>query len=109
MGRIRAGIVRERIAGVDLYQVVNREQLEHTKHVDAVGRVLAQRDGGEPQVPRMLRGILQTRAVGQRRAPDNCLQLVGFDKKGHLPCQAVGRHLREFENSKSRIRNSELV
>jgi hypothetical protein len=44
-------------------------------------------------VPRMLGGILLSRVVDERRAPQNRFQLVGFEQEGDLLLETRGGHV----------------
>ena len=93
-GRVRGRIVGERITGINLDQIVNYDQLEDTRQINASRRVFAERQRGERQVPGVLGGIFQTGIVGERCAAKDGLKPVGLNEKGNLLVESIVRHRR---------------
>jgi hypothetical protein len=76
--------VQERVAGVDLDQVVHDHQLEHVPDVDLLVRVLGQDQRHQRQMPGVLGVVLPPVGGGQRRAPQHGLEPVGLDQEAQL-------------------------
>ena len=90
LGLVRLRIVGERVAGIDLNQIVDHDQFQHAREIEIGGRMLTERQCGERQVPRMLGGIFETGVVGERRAPQHHFQSIGLNEKRDLTGEAIG-------------------
>ena len=86
-------VVGERVAGVDLHEVVDDEHLQHAQDVDpGVVRVLGQDDGRETQVPGVLGVVLGPAALRAGRLPEDLLQLVDLEDESYLRPQPLVGH-----------------
>jgi hypothetical protein len=92
---VGSNVIRERVAGVDLHEVMDDNEREHAAKIDIRRHMLGERQGGKREVPRMFRRVLEARVVGEWRAPDDRFQLVGFEKERDLLCETIRiRHLK---------------
>lgn len=93
----RAGlrIVSERIAGIDLDEVVHDEHTDDVREIDSGWRLLVQEHRHQREMPGMLGAVLPSRPVRQLRPAQHRLEPVGLDEKAELPFEpCVGGRLR---------------
>ncbi|GAA0265490.1 hypothetical protein GCM10009539_60040 [Cryptosporangium japonicum] len=81
----RGRVEHRAVAGVDLHQVVDDHQPHRVADVDRLVGVLGQQQHHQREVPGVLGVVLPTLGRGQRRRPQDGLELVDLGDERQLP------------------------
>jgi hypothetical protein len=79
---LRHRVVAEGIAGVDLHQIVDRQQGEDVTEIDVMGEVVLEEQGKERRVPGMIGVGFPPRSGREITGPLDRLELVGDLEEG---------------------------
>ena len=87
----RGLVVDERVAGVDLDQIVHDQHLQHTEQIDGLRGVLGEHHRHQRQVPRVFGRVLASRSVGEPAPAFDALEPIGVEHELELCAQSRRR------------------
>jgi len=88
----RLRVINERIACIDLDDVVNQRHLYHFQNIDRLIRILGQQHCRHREMPAMLGSVFIPAFVDKIGSSVNGLQFIDLDNESNLLLEALGFH-----------------
>jgi hypothetical protein len=83
------GVVRERVAGIDLDDVMNQQHLHDAEHVDRRVAVLGKGHDEQAQRPGVLGVVFRSATVCVEGLPDDVFEPIALDEEGDLASEPL--------------------
>ena len=93
----RGCVIDERVAGIDLDDVVDQQHLQHARQVDGLVGMLRKHHGHQRELPAVLGVVFAPGSVEERRAAEHLLERLDLQDEQELrPQPLVGKQVRHL-------------